>query len=175
MAKVPFSKLNCKINTNEIPVQIGEETIAVKQYLPVQEKLALIGRVIEQAHDQDQNFANPLKVGVFRCLEMVYAYTDISFTAKQKEDPAKLYDQLCSSGVLSRIWSKIPDGEREEVLYGINETIEAYYKYRNSVFGILDTINQDYKDLNFDTSEIQKNISDPENLKLLKDLLTKMG
>ena len=68
MAKVPFSKFKCKINTDEIPVQIGEETIAVKQYLPIQEKLTLIGRVIEQAHDQDQNFANPLKITVFKYL-----------------------------------------------------------------------------------------------------------
>lgn len=175
MAKVPFSKIKCKINTDEIPVQVGEETIAVKQYLPVQEKLALIGRVIEQAHDQDQNFANPLKVAVFKYLEVIYAYTDISFTAKQKEDPAKLYDQLRSSSVLSLIWSNIPEGERDDIAYGIKETIEAYYKYRNSVFGILDTINQDYKDLSLDTSEIQKNISDPENLKLLKNVLSKMG
>lgn len=175
MAKVPFSKIKCKINTDEIPVQVGEETIAVKQYLPVQEKLALIGRVIEQAHDQDQNFANPLKVAVFEYLEVIYAYTDISFTAKQKENPAKLYDQLRSSGVLSLIWSNIPENERDDITYGINETIEAYYKYRNSVFGILDTINQDYKDLSLDTSEIQKNISDPENLKLLKNVLSKMG
>lgn len=175
MAKVPFSKFKCKINTDEIPVQIGEETIGVKKYLPVQEKLALIGRVLEQAHDQDQNFANPLKIDVFKCLEIVYAYTDISFTAKQKEDPAKLYDQLYSSGILNRIWNSIPENEREEILYGIKETVEAYYSYKNSVFGILDTINQDYKNLNFDTSEIQKNISDPENLKLLKNVLSKMG
>lgn len=174
MAKVPFSKLNCKIKIDEIPVQIGEETVAVKQYLPIQEKLALIGRVVEQAHDQDQNFANPLKVGVFRYLEMVYAYTDISFTAKQKEDPAKLYDQLYSSGVLSRIWSNIPDGERETVLYGVNKTIEAYYKYRNSAVGILDTISENYEQFNIDWDKLNEKVQNPETLKLVKDVLTKL-
>ena len=174
MAKVPFSKLNCKINTDEIPVQIGEETIAVKQYLPIQEKLALIGRVIEQAHDQDQNFANPLKVSVFRCLEMVYAYTDISFTTKQKENPAKLYDQLCSSGVLSRIWSKIPDGERDDIEYGIRETVEAYYKYRNSAVGILDTISENYEQFNINWDNLNEKVQNPETLKLVKDVLTKL-
>lgn len=175
MAKVSFSKLNCKINTEVKPIQVGEETINIKQYLPIQEKLALIGRVIEQAHDQDQNFANPLKITVFKYLEIIYAYTDISFTTKQKEDPAKLYDQLLSSGALRLIWSNIPEDERDNITYGINKTVEAYYSYRNSVFGILDTINQDYKDLSLDTSEIQKNLSDPENLKLLKNVLSKMG
>jgi hypothetical protein len=35
MAKVAFSKLKCKVNDTEVPVQIGEETIMVKQYLPI--------------------------------------------------------------------------------------------------------------------------------------------
>jgi hypothetical protein len=47
MAKISFNKLGLKININEIPVQIGEETIAVKQYLPIEEKLQLISRVLE--------------------------------------------------------------------------------------------------------------------------------
>lgn len=174
MAKVPFSKFKCKINTDEIPVQIGEETIAVKQYLPIQEKLALIGRVIEQAHDQDQNFANPLKIAVFKYLEMIYAYTDISFTAKQKEDPKKLYDQLYSSGILNRIWNSIPEYEREEICYGIEATVKAYYSYRNSAVGILDTISENYEQFNIDWDNLNKKVQNPETLKLVKDVLTKL-
>ena len=37
MAKVPFSKLKCKINEDSIPLQIGEETIAYARCLPEQE------------------------------------------------------------------------------------------------------------------------------------------
>ena len=77
MARIPFTKLKCKINTNEIPVQIGEETIAVKQYLPIQEKLELIGKVVMQAHEQDENYSNPVKAGVYRDLEVIFAYTNI--------------------------------------------------------------------------------------------------
>jgi len=174
MAKVSFSKLNCKINTETKPIQVGEETVNIKQYLPVQEKLALIGRVIEQAHDQDQNFANPLKVAVFKYLEVIYTYTDISFTAKQKEDPSKLYDQLLSSGVLNLIWNNIPENERENITYGINETIEAYYKYRNSAVGILDTISENYEQFNLDWDKLNEKVQNPETLKLVKDVLTKI-
>ena len=65
MARIPFTKLKCKINTDEIPVQIGDETIAVKQYLPIQEKLELISKVIMQAHEQDENYSNPVKAGIY--------------------------------------------------------------------------------------------------------------
>ena len=174
MAKVSFSKLNCKINTEVKPIQVGEEIVNVKQYLPIQEKLALIGRVIEQAHDQDQNFANPLKIAVFKYLEMIYAYTDISFTTKQKEDPAKLYDQLCSSCVLSLIWNNIPEVERDDITYGIKETIEAYYNYRNSAVGILDTISENYEQFNIDWDSLNEKVQNPETLKLVKGVLSKL-
>ena len=56
-----------------------------------------------------------------------------------------------------------------------DETIESYYKYFNSVFGILESINKDYQNLNLDATEIQKALSDPENMGLLRDILTKLG
>lgn len=175
MAKVSFSKLKCKINEDSIPVQIGEETIVVKQYLPVQEKLALISRVVELAHDQDRNFSNPVKAQVFRDLEIVFAYTNITFTDKQKEDLPKLYDMLESSGALNQIINSIPEDEYLAIVCGIRESIEAIYKYQNSILGILDTISTDYSNLNFDASEIQKKLADPNNLALVRNVLTKLG
>jgi hypothetical protein len=122
MAKVPFTKLKCRVNDNEIPVQMGEETIAVKQYLPIQEKLGLIGRVVMFAHEQDYNYSNPVKIGVYRDLEIVFTYTNISFTDKQKEDLPKLYDTLLSSGLLDIVLAAIPDEE-----YAVlNDYIEDY-------------------------------------------------
>jgi hypothetical protein len=41
--------------------------------------------------------------------------------------------------------------------------------------GILDSISADYNNLNLDATEIQKKIGDPENMALLKDVLTKLG
>lgn len=175
MAKVSFTKLKCKINENEIPVQIGEETIAVKQYLPIQEKLALIGRVVEFAHEQDNNFSNPVKAGVYRDLEIIFAYTNISFTDKQKEDLPKLYDMLYSSGVIKIVIDNIPEDEYLEIVWGVKDSIDAIYKYQNSILGILDTISTDYSALDLDASEIQKKIADPQNLELLKNVLTKLG
>ena len=172
MARIPFTKLKCKINTNEIPVQIGEETIAVKQYLPIQEKLELIGKVIMQAHEQDENYSNPVKAGVYRDLEVIFAYTNISFTDKQKEDLPKLYDMLYSSGVITEVLKNIPEDEYMEIVFGVRDSIEAIYKYQNSVLGILDTIKTDYSNMKLDIDSLKKDITDPETLEFLKELLT---
>ena len=53
--------------------------------------------------------------------------------------------------------------------------MEAIYKYQNSALGILDTISADYSSLNFDATEIQKKIADPNNLELVRNILTKLG
>ena len=175
MAKVPFTKLKCKINTDEIPVQIGEETIAVKQYLPIQEKLGLIGRVVELAHMQDENYSNPVKAAAFRDLEVIFAYTNITFTDKQKEDPAKLYDMLYSTGVIDIIIDNIPEDEYNSIVVGLEDSIKSVYKYQNSIFGILDTLKKDYNDLDLDVNNISSKLTNPENLDLVKDILTKLG
>ena len=171
MAKVPFTKLKCKINIDEIPVQIGEETIAVKQYLPIQEKLELISKVVMQAHEQDENYSNPVKAEVYRDLEVVFAYTNISFTDKQKEDLPKLYDLLVSSGVLKTIIKAIPEEEYNKICIGVWQSIEAIYKYQNSIFGILNTIKEDYNKTEFDVGSLQKAVADLSNSPIVKELL----
>ena len=175
MAKVPFTKLKCKINTDEVPVQIGEETIAVKQYLPIQEKLRLIGRVIELAHMQDENYSNPVKAAAFRDLEVIFAYTNITFTDKQKEDPAKTYDLLYSTGIIDTVIDNIPEDEYLSIAVGVNESIEAVYKYQNSVLGILNNLKHDYDQLDIDLDEISEKIGNVENLDMIKNILTKLA
>ena len=39
----------------------------------------------------------------------------------------------------------------------------------------LESLNKEYQQMNFDVSEIQEKLSDPENLTLLKDVLNKLG
>ena len=175
MAKVPFTKLKCKINENEIPVQIGEETIAVKQYLPIQDKLALIGRVVEFAHEQDNNFSNPVKAGVYRDLEIIFAYTNISFTDKQKEDLPKLYDMLYSSGISKTIIDNIPEDEYMEIVFGVRDSIEAIYKYQNSILGILDGIKHNYNETSFDVEKLQEAVKDISDSPLVKEIMPLLG
>ena len=175
MAKISFTKLKCKVETSVAHVEWEGETIEVKQYLPIQEKLALIGRVITQAHEQDENYSNPVKVDVFRELEMIFAYTNISFTDKQKEDLPKLYDMIYCSGLLKAIKDAIPSDEIRDIVFGIEDSIEAVYKYQNSVLGVLDTIKTDYKNMDLDIDKLREGIADPELLDLVNGIITNLN
>lgn len=174
MAKIGFTKLSLKRKNEVKTITINNNQIEIKQYLPVNEKLDLIARVINGAHDQN-NFPNPIKIEVIGTLEMIMAYTNISFTEKQKEDIPKLYDLLEENGVIKDIISQIPEDEYNFIIDGINKTVDAVYTYNNSVLGILESISQDYSNLDFDIQKLQNDIANPKNLKLVKEVLTKLG
>lgn len=173
MAKVSFSKLGLKVNQDIKTIIFNNQNIEVKQYLPINEKLELISNVINASHD-DNNFANPVKVSVFTTLEIMYAYTNINFTDKQKEDPTKLYDMLVSSGLVAAVVNAIPEAEYHEILCGVSDSIDAIYTYRNSVMGILEQVSQDYSNLDLDVTKIQEKLADPENMEFLKEVTTKL-
>ena len=174
MAKVAFTKLGLKVNTDIKTIDFNEQNIEVKQYLPVSDKLDLIAKVINLSAD-DNNFANPIKVEVHSTIAIIEAYTNITFTEKQKENITKLYDMISSSGMFNVITESIPAEELNNLFVGIEETVEAVYKYRNSLMGIFETITADYSNLNLEATEIQKKLGDPENMALLRNVLTKLG
>ena len=175
MAKVAFTKLGLKRKDEVKTVNINNNVIEVKQYLPINDKLALISRVINLSHDPSNNFANPIQVEVIGTIEIIAAYTNLSFTEKQKEDYAKLYDLLEENGITKDLIGAIPEDEYAFLIDGINESIEAVYKYQNSILGILETVSQDYSNLELDATKIQEKMANPDNLAMLKDVLTKLG
>jgi hypothetical protein len=174
MAKLSFTKLGLAQNKAVKTINYNGQIIEVKQYLPVNDKLELISNVINLSADEN-NFANPVKVSVYAVLEIIETYTNISFTEKQKEDPCKLYDLFVGNGLSTTIMEAIPQVELAEILTGIEDSIEAVYKYRNSVMGILEAVQSDYSGLQFDANALQQAMADPNGLALLKNVITKLG
>ena len=176
MAKVSFSKLGLSKNTNINIIEYNGQNIEVKQYLPINDKATLVAQILNYTLNNGENrFPNPLQVETFLTLNIIEKYTNINFTDKQKEDPTKLYDMLISSGLVAEVVNAIPEAEYHEVLCGISDSIDAIYTYRNSVMGILENISTDYSNLDLDATNIQKKLADPENMALLKQVLTKLG
>ena len=106
MAKIPFSKLGLKTNTNIGVIGWEEYNIEVNRYLPFKAKTELVSNIINYSVDEN-GFYNPLKVKLYMVLEIVYAYTNLTFTTKMKEDPFKLYDAIVSSGLFDQIVREI--------------------------------------------------------------------
>ena len=61
MAKLAFSKLGLKNNNQVVNINYNEQTIEVKQYISVNDKLKLISNIINNTVDE-HIFCNPVKV-----------------------------------------------------------------------------------------------------------------
>ena len=172
MAKIAFSKLNAKVNTDVKTITVcGDKEIEVRQYLPVQDKLVFTGDVISQAHDINNNFANPLKTEVYFILNLIMKYTNISFTDKQKEDPAKLYDMIINADWYKDVINTIPEDEIIELRDAVGETQTAFYHYRTSLLGLLEAVQTEYSDMNLDVTDLQQKIANGEGIELVKKVI----
>lgn len=175
MAKgVAYSKLGLKRVDEVKEIKIGEQTIEVKQYLPMEDKIQLVTDVLINSLD-DNNFINPMKIEVFTSLEIIFYYTNITFTEKQKEDAPKLYDVLESNGIIGKVIAEIPEVEYQAIYDFVNETAHNYYTFKNSALGIMEAIGSDYSNLNLDAEALREKMTDENVLPVLKDVMTKLG
>ena len=175
MAKVNLTKLNKIKSLDPIDIKIGEETISVVQYLPLEKKLTIMQNIIQQAGNNEEGFYNIVKLTVFYTIEMLRAYTNISFTEKQLEDPQKLYDII----VLNKIWDTVKQSIPEDEVNYIWENTCALAReitdYNHSALGILKLAKEDYSDLELDVNDLTNTLTQSENnLNLVKGLLTKL-
>ena len=131
--------------------------------------------VIQQVIDFNNEFLNEFAFHMYMDLAIVFNYTNLSFTDKQKEDLYKLYDLLVGSGFIKELKKQVDCNQTDDLEVYTYETLNEYYKYHNSVYGIMDAMNQNYSNLSLDINELQDKISNPESLSLVKDILTKMG
>ena len=176
MAKIAYSKLglNKMANKEAAIIHFNDLDIEVSQYLPIEKKLDLIEIIINKSIDNNEYF-NPCRIDIFLTLEIVFAYTNITFTEKQKEDILKLYDLFIETGIFKTILENIPYEEYIYIKSNVIRTIQNVYKYKNSALGIFESITSDYSQLDLDATNIQQKLADPDNMKLLRNVLTKLG
>ena len=176
MAKVSFSKLGLSKNNTIKNFEYNGQNIEVKQYLPINDKATIVATILNYTLNNGENrFPNPLQVETFLTLNIIEKYTNINFTDKQKEDPAKLYDLITSSGLWNIILNNLNTNDYNSLLNYCDKAIKAYYEYHNSIFGILDAVNKDYNTSSLEAQEIYKYLNDPESMSVLRDVLAKLG
>ena len=174
MAKIGLTKLGLTKNTEIEKVEWNGEEIEVKQYLPIENKLNMIGDILNSSVDGN-GFYNPGRIYIYTIMNMLYYYTNINFTEKQKEDLFKTYDLVAGSGLSAVIFAAINPYEYQQIQGWIHELIDSIYQYKNSVVGMMEIIKEDYSNIELDAEHIQETLGDKENLQLLKDVMDKLG
>lgn len=176
MAQINFAKLNLKENSNLIKLNWNDQEIEIKEYLPIEKKSEIIQRIVDLSLDDDNSFANPIRLEINTVLEIIFAYTNIEFTEEEKENGLALYDLIISNGLWEAIYEIMKQyRDIKDIFLGVEKTVNEINRHKDSVLGILEAVNQDYKDLQFDMNTITQTLGDSESLTLLKDIVTKLG
>lgn len=177
MAKIAFSKLNKIKSIPAKTITIADAEVSVAQYLPLEEKLNLIQSIIEQSGNGEEGFYNIVKLRTYYTIEMLRAYTNISFTEKQLEDTPKLYDAIIMNHIWEQVCEVIPDEELEYTWSNTRKLAKEITEYNHSVLGILKTVKQDYGEEGFTLDKINEmltKLQNPDEMNLVKAAIEDM-
>jgi hypothetical protein len=133
MAKVTFASLKLKVKDAVKTVNIGEKEIEIKQYLSAEDKYDLIMISLQQS--KENGIYNDFKLDMFLHLNLVFMYTNLTFTDKQREDLPGLYDILETNGIIELVAANIPEHELSIIYTSITEVKNSLVAYENSIGG----------------------------------------
>lgn len=133
--KVSYANMKLKTDTSVKTFEFGGQTVEVLQYLPAQDKYDLLMITLQKS--LEDNLYNEFKLNLYFELHLVYMYTNISFTEKQREDEFKLYDTLKSNGFYEKFFQVINEDEYNELFEQLNAIKNASFKNKRSVAGLI--------------------------------------
>lgn len=162
-----FNSTVCRITNNK--------EILIKTWLPTHDLLQLISRIVNRSVDE-YDYCNPCRVKIVREVEMVLACSNVEVPDYENADICEIYDYLYANKIIDAVADATrATGLWDIVMGSVNEVVDSVYKYSNSARGIIRSITSDLEDVQFDVEAIQEKLGNPENLALLKDILTKLG
>ena len=143
MAIVSYANLKLKVQDEIKTFNFHEQNIEVKQYLPINDKYDLVMITLQKA--LEGNIYNELKLDMYFQLHLVYMYSNLSFTEKQKEDESKLYDILMTNGFFDKfLFEKVFNQDEYNTLLGyIEMQKEDELHYNTTAAAIIKTIVRD--------------------------------
>ena len=168
MATVSFTNLKLNINKDINTVDFNGTKIEVLKYLPIEDKKDLVQIALQKSYED--GIYNDILLDIYFHLNIIYLYTNLNITDKQKEDEFKLYDKIKSSGLLDVILDGVDDTEYEYLYNSLEKAIADHMAYKNSAAGVVQNIIQDLPGNAAAAAEII-NSFDAEKFQNVQDML----
>lgn len=142
MNTISYANMKLKVDNSTRTFKFKDYEIEILNYLPIEDKYDLIMITLQKSYE-NEGYYNPIKMNKFFNLHLMYMYTNINFTDKQREDESKLYDTLESTGLMDAFISALSENEYEELYQWLEETKESLLKNKYSIRGILTQLSED--------------------------------
>ena len=141
MAKVTYASLKLKADTSVNKFDFQGHEIEVLNYLPVEDKYDLVMIALQKS--EEDGIYNPIKLDMYFHLYLVYLYSNLSFTDKQKENESKLYDTLKGNGFIDLFLENMNETEYADLYTYITDYQEDMLHFRNTAGAVLQSVIQD--------------------------------
>lgn len=141
MGKVSYTNLKLQVNTDVKVCDFKNQKIEVLQYASIKDKYDLVMIALQKS--LEDGIYNPIKIDTYFHLGLIYVYSNLNITDKQREDEFKLYDTLASSGLMDEIINLIPEEEYTALQNYIDELVKYSMKYRNTAVSLFRSIIDD--------------------------------
>ena len=169
MAKIAYTRIKsaCKIDTSVNTFDFEGSTVEVLKYLPVEDKVDLVQVALQEA--EEDGVYNDIKLDVFFNLNIIYLYSNISFTDNQKSEPYKLYDQLQCAGIIDQVIANMDQDEYKHLVDYLEQTKADILTYRNTAGAVLQRVITDLPKNAQAAADIVNNIS-PDQFAQVREL-----
>ena len=163
---ISYASMKLKINNQTKELDWNGQKIEIRDYLPIEDKYDLIMITLQKS--LEDGYYNPIKLDMYFHLYLVYLYTNISFTDKQREDEFKIYDVLKSNGFIDAFVNVMNDEEYEDLYTLLIDTKDEIINYKQSTVSLIQSLINDLpkqaeamKDIldNFDPEKYQNVIN----------------
>ena len=139
--KVSYANMKLKVNTSVKTFDFKGQKVQVLQYLPAQDKYDLLMVTLQKS--LEDGMYNEFKLNLYFELNLVYMYTNISFTEKQREDEFKLYDTLKSNGFYEQFFQAMNEDEYNELFAQLNSIKNASFTNKMSIGAVINKLIDD--------------------------------
>ena len=139
--KVSYANMKLKVNTSVKTFDFKGQKVQVLQYLPAQDKYDLLMVTLQKS--LEDGMYNEFKLNLYFELNLVYMYTNISFTEKQREDEFKLYDTLKSNGFYEQFFQAMNEDEYNELFAQLNSIKSASFANKMSIGAVINKLIDD--------------------------------
>jgi hypothetical protein len=136
-----YKDLNLKMKQVYKIFEWEGKKISVLSYLPIEDKYDIVMITLQKS--LEDGIYNPVKLDMYFHLNLVYMFTDIEFTAEDREDESKLYDELQSTGLLEAVLGRIDPMIYAELQDDIDSIIDSYMTYRISAASMFKSFIED--------------------------------
>lgn len=131
MAKITFSKLGLTKNDAVNTFQFGENTIEVVKYLDLRLKSSMINAAVR--YSVIKGVVDEVLVDAYLHMFILEHYTNITFTAKQRDNLLDTFDVLESNGFFDLIIGAMEPSEYEYIFSMAKRLTENINQYNRSV------------------------------------------